>query len=167
MNMKKGFTLIELLVVISIISLLSSVVLASVATARMKARDAKRLLDMKQVMLALDLYYDANGRYPDSDDVNGADGCGGWDIGNQTKSLFTNNVLSSYISVMPRDLSATGCNGIKYYRYDVSYGCTVPFYILGITDMETKTGTYPGSPGFSCPTRNWQGEFEWVTGKSE
>jgi prepilin-type N-terminal cleavage/methylation domain-containing protein len=43
MNSKKGFTLIELLVVISIVSLLSSVVLAAVTTAREKARIAAGL----------------------------------------------------------------------------------------------------------------------------
>jgi prepilin-type N-terminal cleavage/methylation domain-containing protein len=63
-NIKKGFTLIELLVVISIVGLLSSVLLASVGTARAKARDAKRVSDMRQVQLALELYRDANGSYP-------------------------------------------------------------------------------------------------------
>ncbi len=63
-KMKKGFTLIELLVVISIIGLLSSVVLGTVGTARAKARDAKRVSDMRQVQLALELYRDANGTYP-------------------------------------------------------------------------------------------------------
>lgn len=68
-NQKGGFTLIELLVVIAIISLLSSVVLASLSTARTKARDAKRAADVKNVQLALEMYYDANGMYPQSPDV--------------------------------------------------------------------------------------------------
>ena len=61
----KGFTLIELLVVIAIIGILSSVVLASLNTARLKARDAKRILDVKQLQNALQLYSeDNNGGYP-------------------------------------------------------------------------------------------------------
>ncbi|MBI4118180.1 MAG: prepilin-type N-terminal cleavage/methylation domain-containing protein [Parcubacteria group bacterium] len=60
----RGFTLIELLVVISIIGLLSAVVLASLNTARQKSRDAKRVADIKQLQLALELYFDDEGNYP-------------------------------------------------------------------------------------------------------
>ncbi len=59
-----GFTLIELLVVIAIIGILSSIVLASLNTARLKARDARRVADIKQLQLALQLFYDANSSYP-------------------------------------------------------------------------------------------------------
>jgi len=58
-NYKRGFTLIELLVVIAIIGILSSVVLASLNSARQKGRDARRISDVKQVQLALELFYDA------------------------------------------------------------------------------------------------------------
>lgn len=61
---QKGFTLIELLVVIAIIGILSSVVLASLNTARQKSRDARRISDIKQLQLALELHYDAQGQYP-------------------------------------------------------------------------------------------------------
>jgi prepilin-type N-terminal cleavage/methylation domain-containing protein len=61
---KRGFTLIELLVVIAIIGILSSVVLASLGTARQKARDATRISDMKNIQLALELYYDSLQAYP-------------------------------------------------------------------------------------------------------
>lgn len=61
---KKGFTLIELLVVIAIIGILSAVVLASLNTARLKSRDAKRVADIKQIQVALELYFDDNTSYP-------------------------------------------------------------------------------------------------------
>lgn len=63
-RLSSGFTLIELLVVIAIIGILSSVVLASLNSARQKGRDARRISDLKQIQLALELYYDANGKYP-------------------------------------------------------------------------------------------------------
>ena len=65
-NYKRGFTLIELLVVIAIIGIVSSVVLASLNSARQKGRDARRISDVKQVQLALELFYDANQSYPSS-----------------------------------------------------------------------------------------------------
>jgi len=46
---QKGFTLIELLVVIAIIGLLSTMAVVSLNSARAKARDAKRLNDVKQM----------------------------------------------------------------------------------------------------------------------
>lgn len=64
MKQNKGFTLIELLVVIAIIGLLSTLAVVALSSARTKARDAKRLSDIKQVQTALELYYTDNNRYP-------------------------------------------------------------------------------------------------------
>jgi len=64
--MKRGFTLIELLVVIAIIALLSSVVLASLNTARAKARDAKRKSDIEQLFTSVEMLYADTGVYPGS-----------------------------------------------------------------------------------------------------
>ena len=60
----KGFTLIELLVVIAIIGILSSVVLASLNSARKKSRDARRVADIGQIKLALELEFDKSSAYP-------------------------------------------------------------------------------------------------------
>ena len=65
MHRKRGFTLIELLVVIAIIGILSSVVLASLNSARQKSRDAKRVSDIQNLQLALELSFDSNNEYPD------------------------------------------------------------------------------------------------------
>ncbi len=67
-----GFTLIELLVVIAIIGLLASIVTASLNNARVKARDAKRLSDIKQIKSGLDLYFSHGSGYPDKATFDGA-----------------------------------------------------------------------------------------------
>ena len=51
-----GFTLIELLVVIAVIGLLASVIVASLGSARGKARDAERMSDMRQIQIALEFF---------------------------------------------------------------------------------------------------------------
>ena len=58
---KKGFTLIELLVVIAIIALLSTIAVVSLGNARQKARDTKRIADIKQMQTALELEYNNAG----------------------------------------------------------------------------------------------------------
>ena len=55
-----GFTLIELLVVIAIIGILSSVVLASLNTARAKGADAAIKSNIDSSRAQSELYYDAN-----------------------------------------------------------------------------------------------------------
>lgn len=64
MQLKKGFTLVELLVVIAIIGLLSTLAVVSLGSARSKARDARRISDIKQIQSALELYFADAGAYP-------------------------------------------------------------------------------------------------------
>lgn len=62
--MKKGFTLIELLAVVAIIAILASVVIVQTGAARQRSRESKQKADLKTVQSALEVYYEANGRYP-------------------------------------------------------------------------------------------------------
>ncbi len=103
---KRGFTLIELLVVIAIISLLSSVVLASLNSARIKARHARRASDLKQLQLALNLYYDSQtpNAYPVSTGWMGVHSC--W--GSATADWVPGLVTGRYIPKLPRDPSDSG-----------------------------------------------------------
>jgi len=166
-SLRAGFTLIELLVVISIVGMLASVIMASLNNARAKARDAKRLADMKQLVTALALYYDQNGQYPDSDFA----GCGGWDSpGNGT--FIHPLVTGGFIASDPKDPKTNDdCGNYAYYRYPAgSYSCNSgrgAYFVIGARDLEAVNGSHPNSPGWRCPDRDWQTEFEWVTGSFE
>ena len=61
LNRQKGFTLIELLVVIAIIGILSSVVLASLNTARGKGANAAVKANISNLRAAAEIYYDSTG----------------------------------------------------------------------------------------------------------
>ena|SRR3989344_5284708 len=117
----KGFTLIELLVVIAIIGILSSVVLASLNTARIKARDARRLADLNSLTLALELYANDNsGKYPLANANCAADDHHGLDV------LTTGP--APYISKIPTDPTASpncytyasGASGVANTNYHMA-----------------------------------------------
>ncbi len=101
---RRGFTLIELLVVIAIIGLLSTLAVVALGSARVKARDSKRLSDLKQVQTALELYYTDKGAYPTSTDslvLGGAsarclDGAG-----------FKASCTNPYMGLVPDDPGST------------------------------------------------------------
>ncbi len=113
-NKKRGFTLIELLVVIAIIGMLSSVVLASLNTARAKARDARRLADMDQIIRALELFFHDHGHYPGSAEEgvpNSAVFVGVNDLGGVFETA-----MEPYLSPMPKDPRHDGV--LYFYSYD-------------------------------------------------
>lgn len=171
-NPQNGFTLIELLVVIAIIGLLASMVMVSFPGATKKARDAERLQDTHQILTALTIYKANEGRYPS---ISGDSCCNGWDQGPCGDNPFIGALIDSgTVTIVPTDPSGgsgTGCYGYNYYRYSAGYaGCDSSrgaFFVLGVRDMETSGRPHPDSPGWSCPSRNWQNEFDWVTGGFE
>ncbi|MDQ1300006.1 MAG: ral secretion pathway protein [Patescibacteria group bacterium] len=125
----RGFTLIELLVVIAIIGVLSSVVLASLNTARSRARDASRRAAMNQIVVALALYYDANGSYP----LSGGCRSDSWCVDNQQTNWIPG--LQTYLNPQPHDLTPYGANLAPFHYHSNGTG-----YFLG-TSMENPQGT--------------------------
>jgi type II secretory pathway pseudopilin PulG len=78
--------------------MLAAVVLASLGTSRQKGRDARRISDISQIKLALELYYDANSTFP--------------------TDIYAAGVLApSYISSVPTDPSSNA-----NYPYSVLVG---------------------------------------------
>ena len=87
-NSKKGFTLIELLVVIAIIGILSSVVLASLNSARVKGSDAVVKSNLNNMRPQIALYYDSQTPQSYSGDVQDGD-C------STAGSMFVNDTIIS------------------------------------------------------------------------
>lgn len=72
----RGFTLIELLVSITIIGILASIGLNTFTSAQIKGRDGKRKAHLRQMVDALEAYYNDKGEYPADDDNGNLMGCG-------------------------------------------------------------------------------------------
>ena len=135
-NEQKGFTLIELLVVISIIGLLSSVVLASLNSTRLKAKDSKKMIELKQLIISLERYYlDTNSLPPN---VNAANG---WCIIGQSYSgniCVGELVIAGYFGSLP---VSPDTNPYYYLDYG-SYGL--------VASRFTPQRYGPGMRGWHC-----------------
>lgn len=121
---KRGFTIIELLVVVAIIAILTAIVTSNFATSKSKARDAKRVSDIAQIQLALEMVFDKCNAYPEGITLTSAiplDPVSGTFCKNLSG---TNYFLSDFMSVVPKE-SAT-----QLYTY--AKNSTAPFvdYVL-------------------------------------
>lgn len=131
-ELRRGFTLIELLVVIAIIGVLASIVLASLNNARRKSRDARRITDIKQIQLALELYFDGESSvYPTSSTT-----CDG-------TTLYGLQALATegYIPQVPRDPLSSGSN--RCYAY-AAPSASPTTYHLGAVLEDTANSALTG-----------------------
>lgn len=155
---KKGFTLIELLVVVAIIGLLSTVIFVSLGSARAKARDMKRKSDMRQVGLALELYYDDYGTYPTNGTYWGeCDDFGGHPL--TGANGYVPNLAPIYMSVLPLDPKGHNANGSSCCYVYISVGADYKF----MAHCTPETG-YSSSDSFYDPLRPtwaWQISTPW------
>ena len=139
-----GFTLIELLVVISIIGFLASMAVYALNVARVKARDAKRMADIRQLQKAVELYYDKYGSYPST-------GGSWWGEGNPCygnhdysgSNGWIPNLAPEFVGRLPGDpKSNLGAGRCYLYRSDGKN-----YMIITHLTMETICG---GDPSAAC-----------------
>lgn len=159
---EKGFTLIELLVVIAIIGLLASVVMVALNSVRLKARNSKRVGDIRQLITAFSLGLDANGSLPNvaGNDACIAISCGGGPWSGIVANAAVDAFLAPYIK-KPTD-PPEGTRGYWGYVYDDSYNGTAPYdgYILTGSYLDwTMEGSV--TPASCSPGRIWSAYAGW------
>ena len=162
---QKGFTLIEILVVIAIIGVLSTIILTSLAASRIKSQDAKRILDKKQVLNALNLYYSSSGTWPPS--AGGAWNClgptaetcyGGGYAG--FDSLVTD--LEPYLSPLPTNNADVGTLAYNRPLYasnlaadQVTAGSPAGAYLIWAQKKQISTSACPSPMAPLHPDKYW------------
>lgn len=105
--------MIELLVAIAIIGMLATLVVAMYSQAKEKAQDSRRISELKQLKIAIELYHNDFGHYPrESEGANGKIGEG--------SGLDT--MLTKYMTSIPHDPLGGG-NSTYYYYYDGDSTC--------------------------------------------
>jgi general secretion pathway protein G len=114
---KKGFTLIELLVVIAVIGILSTVTLIAFAGVREDARDARRMSDLREINMAMEMYNTATGAYIDS--AAGVDSV---------------TAISTYMPVVPVDPTNSGS-----YQYMWLNGTTAWYCVYALLEGADTT----------------------------
>jgi general secretion pathway protein G len=166
-NEQKGFTLIELLVVIAIISLLSSVVFASLNSARVKARDARRKADLQQLLMAYAQYVDDLGGFLPLSNECGSSRAGAvhglyvTDCPDDSLNWYIGDYLANhgYISAPPADpLGGTG-DTCRYYYYTDTSGTYFQFsaYLEDPSPEDLETTTNGAPPNWSnCSYGNYR-----------
>ena len=120
-NIQKGFTLIELLVVIAIIGILSSIVLASLNTARGKSANAKVKAQLASARSGAEAYYDSNGNTYNGSAGDVAGTCA------TANSMFTD--VTSNMSAFTDPANYPGNPTLSCHSTDVAYAISAPLFV--------------------------------------
>ena len=156
-----GFTLLELLVVIAIIGILASVVILALQQSRAKARDAKRISDVRQFLNAMENLFNDSGAYPTSTNYVAAGGAAlGTDL-LTADGLNGNiyNLVPDYMGQLPAaplpaddpfggsTCQAVGKGGNTYWYESDDTGSTYTLtFCLGGSVGDLVPGTHFASP---------------------
>ncbi len=129
---------------ISVIGLLASVMLVALDNSRIKARDARRKVDITQLQKALEFYYDDNNNtYPASSGATTPNNSWYNSADSSWNSLAT--ALSKYMTKLPKDplennnSAEWALTGYHYSYFSNAYGCPGQWYMI-VFKLENSSG---------------------------
>jgi type II secretory pathway pseudopilin PulG len=155
---RSAFSVMELVVSVAILAILAGTLVPVVSNKLAAARDARRLVDAKRCVDALERHLTDKGRLPDGDAEVGT---GGWDT--SLDGGFV-TALGGYLREPLRDPKNDATYHYRYRHYAAgTSGFTSDFYVLGIMNFETSG--YSNQHGYwKGADHDWANDFAYVTG---
>jgi len=142
-GLPSAFTLLEIVIVVAIIGILAAVAVMALNSARIKARDSKRINDIVKIQAALELYDGDTGSYP-AFLIPG-------------KPLLRNNSGKQYLPIVPHNIMPADGNCPDGFEYNYTRTCDGAGYILtyclGASSGQIRSGINYAVPG------NFSGDY--------
>lgn len=138
----QGFTLVELMIVVLIIGILTTLIMVSLDNTKMTARNTRRLADIKQIQLALKMYYNDTGMFPTSITPGSSIARGG-----------SNYMLR--VPQNPKPWADNGCPDQDYQYKQLENGQRYSLsFCVGDTTDDLSKGTHMATANgiLDCPT---------------
>ncbi len=162
----------ELMIAVSIVAIIAAVGITSFSQSQKLARDSRRKQDLRSIAVALELFYQKNGRYPCSGTNWTTSSASTWltDSNSSNCNGSNLNISPDYISSLPKDPTGTnghspwssGQRGYGYLSTDSAFNtCAQGSYYILVTQLENSSdperlGNKPGQAhpfcGFSLST---------------
>lgn len=173
---KNGFTLIEIIVVVIIVWILSISFIPKIVSVQSRARDTKRIYDIRQLSQSIYTYWMDNNTYPPKGNT------GDWNRGVWHQPGFLSILLPNYIKSIPLDpinknqteafwLLKTWNKHDYYYVYysypeNSAYNawCSFAgneFAVAGVVTIESLKDKVPMVTAFCSWWRSWNDEIDY------
>ena len=177
-NTQRGFTLVEMLVVVTVIVMLIFLGLRELWGSTGNARDVERLQMMEELEIAIRLYFEDNGRYPDTCPLTGGQVRGGpgpvsagwgaecdeWIVG----------LVPKYLPELPEDPSSEDENSRGFFYEPMLNNTEFKLFLFGTVEKKlVESSDHPYARCAASCTFNYctnalgRATYAFTSGKSE